>query len=71
LSYLKNAEEEIRALVVEHPDATLVKLCELFAQKTENWVSKTAMCRCAAEIRTQSKKKHGTAAKPPQKESKN
>ncbi len=56
-SYLTNAEEEIRALVVDHPDATLVELCELFAQKTGNWVSRTAMCRCATEIRYQSKKK--------------
>ena len=59
-SYLTNAEEEIRALVVDHPDATLVELCELFAQKTGNWVSRTAMCRCATEIRAQSKKKRGT-----------
>jgi putative transposase len=71
-NYLTNAEEEIRALVVEHPDATLVELCELFPQKTGNWVSRTAMCRYGAEIRDQSKKKkHGTAAKPRQKESKN
>lgn len=33
-SYLTNAEEEIRALVVEHPDATLVELCEIC---TKNW----------------------------------
>jgi transposase len=69
-SYLTNAEKEIRALVVEHPDATLVELCKFFAQKTGNWVSRTAMCRCAAEIRTQSKKKPGPATKPRQKESK-
>jgi uncharacterized protein YdaU (DUF1376 family) len=34
-----------------------VELCELFAQRTGNWVSRTAMCRCATEIRDQSKKK--------------
>ncbi len=70
-SYLTNAEEEIRALVVEHPDATKVELCELFAQKTGNWVSRTAMCRYATEIRDRAKKKHGTAAKQRPKESKN
>ena len=50
LSHLTNAEPEIKALVADHPDATLVELCELFATKTGNWVSRTAMSRCAAEI---------------------
>ena len=45
-SHLTNAEVEVKALVAEHPDATLVELCELFAIKTGNWVSRTAMCRC-------------------------
>jgi len=53
-SHLTNAEEEIRLLVAEHPDATLVELCELFAQKTGNWVSRTALCRYATKTRTQS-----------------
>jgi putative transposase len=57
--------------VADHPDATLVELCELFAQKTGNWVSQAAMCRCAAEIRTHSEKKLGTVAKLRQKEFKN
>ena len=30
-SYLTNAEAELRELVAEHPDATLVELCEFFA----------------------------------------
>jgi len=71
LSLLTNAEEEVRALVAEHPDATRVELCELFAIKTGNWVSQAAMCRCAAEIRTHSEKKLGTAGKRRQKEFKN
>ena len=70
-SYLTNGEEEIRALVVDHPDATLVELCELFAQKTGNWVSRTAMCRCLQKLGLTRKKKPGTAAKPRLKESKN
>jgi transposase len=44
-SYLTNRETEVRALVAEHPDATLVELCELFAQNTGHWVSRTALCR--------------------------
>ncbi len=35
-SHLTNAEKEIRLLVAEHPDAALIELCELFAQKTKN-----------------------------------
>ena len=42
-SHLTNAEVEVKALVAEHPDATLVELCELFAIKTGNWVSRTAL----------------------------
>jgi hypothetical protein len=28
---LANAAAEVKALVAEHPDATLIELCELFA----------------------------------------
>ena len=49
-SHLSHWETEIRELVAEHPDATLVELCELFADKTGHWVSRTAMCRSTAEI---------------------
>ena len=44
-SYLTNRETEVRELVAEHPDATLIELCELFAENTGHWVSRTAMCR--------------------------
>jgi len=70
-SHLTNAEPEVKALVAEHPDATSVELCELFAQKTGNWVSRAAMCRCLQKLGLTRKKKHGTVAKPRQKESKN
>ncbi|WP_445247346.1 helix-turn-helix domain-containing protein [Microcoleus sp. OTE_8_concoct_300] len=70
-SHLTNAEVEVKALVAEHPDATLVELCELFAIKTGNWVSRTAMCRGLQKLGLHRKKKHGTVAKPQQKESKN
>ena len=53
-SYLSNAETEVRELVAEHPDATLVELCELFANKTGHWVSRAVMCCSAAEITTTS-----------------
>ena len=70
-SYLTNAETELQALVADYPDATLVELCELFAIKTGNWVSRTAMCRCLQNLGLNRKKKLGTVAKPRQKESKN
>jgi len=71
LSHLTNAEALIRTLVAEHQDATLVELCELFAIKTGNWVSRTAMCRYLQKLGLNRKKKHGTVAKAGLKESKN
>lgn len=62
-SYLTNAEAEIKTMVAEHPDATLLELCELFAQHTGNWVSRTAMCRYLQKLGLNRKKKRGTAAK--------
>ena len=70
-SHLTNAEIEVKALVADHPDATLVELCELFGIKTGNWVSRTAMCRYLQKLGLHRKKKHGTVAKPQQKESRN
>jgi transposase len=70
-SYLTNAEQEVRVLVAEYPDATLLELCELLANQTGNWVSRTAMCRPKQKLGLTRKKKAGTVAKPPQKESKN
>ncbi len=70
-SYLTSAAPFVTALVAEYPDATLVELCELFAIKTGNWVSRTAMCRCLQKLGLNRKKKPGTVAKPGQKESKN
>lgn len=55
-SHLTNALPEVKALVAAHPDATLVELCELFAQKTGNWVSRTAMCRCLQKLGLSRKK---------------
>ncbi len=52
-SHLTDAEAEVKALVAAHQDATLVELCELFAQQTGNWVSRTALSRYATKIRTQ------------------
>ncbi|GET43162.1 hypothetical protein [Microseira wollei] len=65
------AKAEIRTMVAENPDATLVELCELLAQKTGNWVSRTAMCPYLQNLGLNRQKKHGTAVKPRQKESKN
>jgi putative transposase len=70
-SHLKNAESVLKELVAENPDATLVELCELFAVKTGNWVSRTAMCRSLQKLRLNRKKKQYGVAKPLQKESRN
>jgi transposase len=70
-SHLTSAEPEVKALVAEHPDATIAELYELFAIKTGNWVSQSAMCRYLQKLGLNRKKKPGTVAKPRQKESKN
>jgi hypothetical protein len=38
-----NAEVEVRALVAEHLDTTLIELSELLLQRTRNWVIRTAL----------------------------
>lgn len=55
-SHLTSSDVEVRALVAEHPDATLVEFCELFAEKTGNWVSRAAMCRCLQKLELNRKK---------------
>lgn len=62
-SYLINSEAEVKALVADHPDATLVELCEFFLQKTGNWVSRTAMSRYLQNLGLSRKKKHGAVVK--------
>ena len=68
-SHLNNVSKELREIVAAHPDATLVELCELFAKKTGNWVSRTAMCSALQKLGLNRKKKHSGAAKQAQKES--
>ena len=70
-SHLTNADVELRELVAENHDATLVELCELFAVKTGNWVSRTAMCRCLQKLGLNRKKKHCGVVKQQLQESKN
>ena len=48
-------------------DATLVELCELFAQQTGNWVSRSALSRYLQKLGLNRKKKPGTVAKQGQK----
>lgn len=50
-------------------DATLVGLCELFAQQTGNWVSRSALSCYLQKLGLNPKKKPGTLAKQGQKES--
>lgn len=69
-SHLTNVEVELRELVKENQDATLVELCELFALKTGNWVSRTAMCRALQKLGLNRKKKHCGVVKQQLQESK-
>jgi transposase len=66
---LNNASKELREIVVAHPDATLVELCELFAQKAGNWVGRTAMCSPLQKLGLNRKKKQSGVPKQAQKES--
>jgi transposase len=66
---LNNASTELREIVAAHPDATLVEFCELFAQKTGNWVGRTAMCSALQNLGLNRKKKQSGVAKQAQKES--
>jgi len=66
---LNNASKELIEIVVAHPDATLVELCELFAKKTGNWVGRTAMCNALQKLGLHRKKKQSVVAKQAQKES--
>jgi transposase len=68
-SHLNNASKELREIVAAHPDATRVELCELFAQKTGNWVGRTAMCSALQKLELNRKKKQLVVAKQAQKKS--
>ncbi len=67
---MANAEVEVRALVAQHPDATLIELSELVLQRTGNWVSRMALCRYLQKLRLNRKKKYDTVVKQEQKECK-
>src|SRR4028118_1131490 len=68
-SHLTNADTELRELVEAHPDATLIELCELFADKTGNWVGQSAMCRTLQKLGLNRKKKQSGVPKRAQRES--
>lgn len=68
---MANAEAEVRALVAEYADATLIELSELLVQRTGNLVSRMVLCRYLQKLQLNRKKKHGTVAKLGQKEYKN
>lgn len=67
-SHLKNAEADLRIMVADNPDATLLEFCELFAAKTGNWVSRSAMSACLQNLGLNRKKKQCGVAKLLQKE---
>ena len=64
-SYLSStqAQEQVKTIVRQHQGATLVELCELFAQTTGNWVSRTAMWRCLQKLELSHGQKSSTATK--------
>ncbi|MBD0390524.1 MAG: transposase [Nostoc sp. C3-bin3] len=62
-SHLTNADIELTELVASHPDATLRELCELFADKTGNWVGRSAMCRALQKLGLNRKKKQNEVPK--------
>ena len=66
-SYLANAPEELREIVEKNQDATLVELCELFADKTGNWVGRSAMCSALQKLGLNRKKKRSIVVKLEQK----
>ncbi len=66
-SYLANSPEELRELVEKNQDATLVELCELFADKTGNWVGRSAMCSALQKLGLNRKKKRSVVVKLEQK----
>jgi len=68
-SHLTNANIDLRELVEAHPDATLIELCELFADKTGNWVGRSAMCSALQKLGLNRKKKQSGVPKGGQKES--
>lgn len=57
ISYLNSAEAELRTIVADNQDATLAEFCELFADKTGNWVGKSAMCSALQKLGLNRKKK--------------
>ena len=56
-SHLNNSTASLREIVAAHPDATLLELCELFAQNPGNWVGRTAMCNALQKLGLNRKKK--------------
>ena len=68
-SPLNNSTASLREIVAAHPDATLLELCELFAERTGNWVGRTAMCNALQKLGLNRKKKQWEVAKLALKES--
>lgn len=63
-SQLFGQEEQIKEMVVEHPDYTLAEYCEYWQDKTGVRLSESAMCRCLQKQKLTVKKKPYAAAKP-------
>ena len=63
VSYILNAEVELTEIVEANSDATLLELCELFADKTGNWVSQSTMSNALKRFGLTRKKKQKEVVK--------
>jgi transposase len=57
-SQLFGQEEQIKEMVVEHPDYTLAEYCEYWQDKTGVRLSESAMCRFLQKQKLTVKKNH-------------
>ena len=63
VSYILNAQVELTEIVEANSDATLLELCELFADKTGNWVSQSTMSNALKQFGLTRKKKQKEVVK--------
>jgi transposase len=57
---------QLKAMVEQHPDATLSEYCEYWGETYHQWVSSSTMCRALQKLNLTRKKRRSAAARPPQ-----
>lgn len=67
---LDGHEAQLAKMVEQYPDATLLEYCEYWGTTSNNWVSRSTMCRALQKQKLTLKKRHYAAVKRKQKESK-